>query len=1386
MNNKRNRLLRQILVLLLLIPGSLHSKAQDTLQLNGEWGIQPASQPSVWPDAQAWSNGTPVDLKANWAWNLAAGKNTSWAAVPHDSIHSIWYRKTFVVPLAWKDKHVLIDFRRMEGDAIVFLNQQRVTELLRPGGLIDLTGKLAPGKENTLLVFVTRNYTGILRDFKNDPLRYQVRQANGNAAIPVSQWPMGITAPVTLFCKPAQFITDVFCMPSFRAKKMNIEVAVNATLAAGHCYLQAEILDEHNTVVLRFRSKLLTIPAGKTIYTIDTTWLYPKYWELEQPYLYKARVKLVKEGQPTDHFKDVSFGFREIWAAGKDIYMNGHLSRWRLTDLYGANKNGLSFYRQIGYNVGQIQPHSNLWWGPNTETPLLDEEMLDEMDRIGMGCTVPAPSVTKIRAALLNNPQAQKDYADEVAYYLKYYRNHPCIFAWVVAMNSSNPKENIWPATMGKRDTVYKGQAKVIDLACSIVKRTDSTRFTFSHADGSVGDISSANVYLNFVPLQEREEWPMEWAKNGNMPYSAIEFGPPYWNNFWKGNQFLLTEYLAMYQGDKAYQKEQPHALADNINKSLQPGGTTWEQLDFSDYPSFWDFQRLFTRNTNRAWRSWGVNAGWLYWLLEGYGDPTGPKKRFTSRYKLDSPVTQKPAWVNPRYEIFQEANKPLLAYIAGYPAHTDKTHTYYAGEAIQKQVAVVWDGSERRNLQAEWQLLNGKTIVQKGRRMLTVKGGEIRHTLFSLTAPVVTQRQLLQLVLAVKEHNTVLQQDTLEIDVFPRLPATPANINVAVYDPLNKSIPWLKQLGMRTVAWNKEQHADTKILVIGREALQIGQRLPYTAKDIEKGLKVIVLEQQPDVWEGMGFQTIETMPRYVFIRDGSSAIVKGLLPRDFINWRGTPDLLPAGKYARNYDMQKAPKWTNTHAIASVAIRTPEVAGFTPVLQTEFDMAYSPLLECRYGKGMVTYCSLDLTARVGSDPVATQLAVQLLQRQLSALSPAKTVYYTGDAAGADLMNALGIQPVKQLQQADPLHAIVVTGTGAPANKDTLPGGFLPKGGTVLYLPQTASDLQTMGLKASTANLVQVTAPGKSALLRAIGPNFLRWRDVLHTPVFAATGQPASCTVLLDGIMLERTVDKGKAVYLQVSPALLSDRYADSAAKKESIQLSVIRLQQLVAQVLTNMGIGTGKKMMERLCFITAPKTWQTLGAWKVLGPHIVETANGELTINTVFPGEQDAIEGAENPNNTFKRADGKQLDWRTVVTADKNGFVDLRKAFGDKDDLSVAYVTKIINSEKEQMAFLGFGVDYWMAAWLNGKPVVKVTGNHPKRENEFIQEVLLKKGENILTLKLASGRGGFGFWANISFQPGMETGNDKALPAGNTKLYTPLFKYFDPYQFLYW
>lgn len=1374
-----------------LASASLHGQElRSSLELPRVWSVQPATNPETPPDASDWGKTTSGSWKAG-----ASRQGTRWQSASPQSIHSLWFEQELTVPVSWQGKSVTADFRRIEGDAIVFLNGRRVAELLRPGGEVDLTTFVDFGGPNTLRVYLTRNYTGISRTQEQDVLRRYVR---ARQRLSIEQAGLGITAPVTIHARSATAaVTDVFVISSWRKKQLSLELEVAAARPVQTVRLVATVFDALKTPVLTLTGAPLSLPAGRSVHTLSAPWADPIPWELDQPYLYTTEVRVEVAGKTVDATEPVIFGFREIWTEGNKLIMNGHPSRWRLTEIYGANKHGLSLYRLLGYNVGQIQPHGDLWWCSTwaPESPVFDKELLAEMDRLGMGVTLPAPSVAYLRENFHKEGVAEA-YAREVAYHLKRYRNHPSVLAWVVAINSYVPQSAIEPENLGVRETNPRGQAKVINDAVAVLHKSDPTRLAFAHADGSTGDIATANTYLNFAPLQEREEWPMAWSTQGDMPYSAVEFGAPFSANYWKGKQFLLTEYLAMYLGDPAYLDEDEAGLRKTIDYGLHNtnGFGKWGKIDLDAYPRYWEFVSLFVKNSNRSWRTWGINAGWLYWLIgERFGHPT--KTLDVARYEdlnynfLTESLTEKPEWANRNWDVFKQANQPLLVYLAGSPVHTDKTHGYYAGETMAKQIAVVWDGAVATALEANWTLKDGDKILASGKETLRIPAGEIRFAPIEVALPKqVAARTELTLELSARQDGSAeVITDHFPLVVFPR-PAAPAPsvARLALYDPLGKSTADLKKLGVNPTAWKPgDSLANVDVLIVGREAITPGESLPYGAADIRNGLTVLVLEQSPLAWRSLGFETIETMPRYVFARDAASPVFDGLKPEDLINWRGSPDLLPEGRQVVSSDAPHAPKWTNRHAVASVVLKTPQVAGFTPLIETEFDLAYTPLLQWREGKGSVYFSSLDFSARLGVDPAATLLAGNLIKTISSTPHSATVpVYYLGGDEGLTRLRQLGVEAIRGIPAKSVTDAlVVVNGDPGTPPADQL-RAFAQAGGTVLYLTRPADELQARGLRTTSRTVYRATPDAASPLLRGIGPNLLRWQDALEVNAFTADNQSGDVNVLADGLLLEKKTGQGRDVYLQVAPSLLESRYDDNIDKREAIQLSFPRLDRLVAQVLTNLAVSPAPEVSRRLVESTKPAAITTLGSWRVMGPHISTKTKASEILAENFPGQWEAIRGAENPNALHRRADGTVLDWRKTAEAGKDGFVDLQPAMGPARNGHVGYVTRTVDSDEDRRVTLSLGVDYWMQVWVNGQPVAKIDENHGTPvPNAFRTTVSLKKGKNIITLKVGSGSNGFGFWCQMIAGDAGPVADDASSPVN---FYSPLFRAFDPYLFTYW
>ncbi|MCF7855682.1 MAG: hypothetical protein K9N51_12850, partial [Candidatus Pacebacteria bacterium] len=1088
----------------------------------------------------------------------------------------------------------------------------------------------------------------------------------------------------------------------------------------------------------------------------------------EAPYLYKMNVELLLNGKTVDHYGPVTFGFREIWTEGNTLMFNGHPQRFRLewTACGNTSEGGLSMQRMIGRNTFYFQANPAKWWAVWSETPYYKDDLLDRMDRDGLAILMDAPSVNGVCGKLVNEPATQRDYRREMDLWFRRYRNHPSIVAWTIGMNSFNPRNALHAQTMGIRSEHTHIKARTIEKGYEIAKSLDPTRLVYSHADGNLGDIATGNLYLNFAQLQERMEWPSRWAKQGDMPYVAAEWGSPYTENFYKGKQLLFTEYAAAYFGPAAYEKETDEAL----NKKV-----------LQNYPVYWDFQKLFVTRTERAWRTWGVQ-GWHNWNYHiGMGDPPGWKgKSVWNQYaSLNQKLEDKPDWANPNWDIHAAVTQPLLVYIAGGETHTDLTHGYYAGEKIKKNVAVVWDGPGTNEMNCTLSLRDGDKVLWSEKKNTTLGAGEIKQVPFVIPAPGVSKRSEFTIVLKGSDKKGVTISDRFEVQVFPRADALEMPQGIVLWDTKGRTRADLDKAGIFVPEWKPDRSlAGVKLLLVGRETMKKGIKLPYTPADLARGLKVVVLEQLPEMWEGLGFSCIETMPRYTFAT--GKELMNGLAPEDLINWRGSPDLLPEKKNYRSHDAMHVRKWTNRHGVASTIMKIPDAAGFVPLVVADFDLSYSPLLEWRHGTGRVIFSSMDFSGRIGVDPAATRLFANLMKYAVTPVARTRKVYHTGGDKIAELLEVLGVSSAKYTGKVDPRASLVVCG---PESKTDL-SKFAAGGGRVVTIGVSKQELEMQGFSGEAEEVHRVGTDGMDAI-KGLAPNLLRWRDKLNLALFSKDWQPEESNVICGGLMLRRKLGKGEIYFLQAAPWMLEERCKQGNKEREAVLLSIARLYQLAGLVMTQAGAEAGPEQAGRICSIKAGMSYETLGHWHVLGPFFGDPNDAGKALAEVFPGEKNAVAGDTNPNLTYTRADGQTLNFRKTVTARPDGFVDLAKAVGVTENAPIIYVTKRVNSDKARTARLRLGVDYWMKVWVNSE-VVYLLDHSQKcapRPNRHLVDVKLKKGENIFTIKVRSGSKGSGFWANLSTGEGAADDEEQEQVYS---LYRNELKLRDPYEYSYW
>ena len=119
---------------------------------------------------------------------------------------------------------------------------------------------------------------------------------------------------------------------------------------------------------------------------------------------------------------------------------------------------------------------------------------------------------------------------------------------------------------------------------------------------------------------------------------------------------------------------------------------------------------------------------------------------------------------------------------------------------------------------------------------------------------------------------------------------------------------------------------------------------------------------------------------------------------------------------------------------------------------------------------------------------------------------------------------------------------------------------------------------------------------------------------------------------------------------------------------------------------------------------------------------------------------------------TLQDADGKTISWGAITGDPHAGFVDMLKYYdakGMKTVNVIGYLACFLKSDKEQRVILSLGSDDGYKLWVNGEFVIP---NHTHRGAVVDDDpvpVTLRKGVNMVLLKVSQDSGGWGAVARV-------------------------------------
>lgn len=1118
---------------------------RSKVSLNGIWRFAPAAKGSSAPPKLGWGyirvpGNWDTPLKGRGSAFIAPGGGPAWDLYDGSQVALAWYERKVPIPAAWRGRVISLRFGRVSTDAIIYVNGKRCGEVAQLGTLVNITHAVTPGQtaDIRVLVAATTNKKVVATFWQNAFF--------GVTYSPYQLTKRGLLGDVTLTSRRSvAYIRDVFVQTSTRKKRLTLNVDLGDVTQSGPVRFVAEMLGPNGTVQKTFTATAAV--TAKPMQTISASWpwRHPHLWDLDHPYLYTMRLKA--SGPQLDDQYDQVFGFREFWIQGRQFYLNGTKIRLR---------QGPFSYSPPGTWGDNFSEGGNPNWA----------------DHHGYLLALPLPNIC---GDLLDHPIPWATIRRQLSREMRQNWNHPSVVMWSEGFDFFNSSVSPDPRNLGEHgfdETSPRWKAlmaaggKLFDL----ITKLDPTRPSYSHAGGDVGDVFTLNLYLDMIPLQERDQWLSHWAKHGVMPLLISEFGPPTPEAFRRGrmgfasnvtSEPLLTEWAAIYFGPKAYQWDGARYRLWLHN--LFAGGWLYhgsehefgQEQHFKDYAAL---ERLFRTQTGDCWRTAGLSGGTRFWCWTTYA--------------------------------LKKINFPTLAWIAGRPgAYTSQAHHYASGQTFQKQIVLINDTRQPQSFTATWAATVGGQTIGHGELHGTLGVAEIHKIPISITAPQIASgsRTNGQITLTAT-IGKAMHHDQFAFRVYGA--EKPASGTIAIVDPVGLTSKMIRHLGYTLEPWHGQK---APLLVIGRDGLKDDPGIaPKLEPFVRAGGRVLIFEQDP-AWltKTFGFRVCPEVVRYVFPIP-NSPVTNGINATDLCNWNGSSTLIPAYPHyivkgygtsstsylRRNCNYMPGNEvrmpyagwhWGNRGGVSSAAIEKPHMSGWTPLLQCEFDLAYTPLMEMNFGRGRVIMCTLDLAdhmdpaAKANRDPAAKLMALHVLNYALHAsLAPRMhQVVYLGNAAGQAWLKKIGVAftPAGALP-ADP--GLVLIGPKAPVTDAALKA-YLQQGGRAFFLPQT----QAQGWLGATLQRAPSQFAGSLSVPdwpQALGlsASDLRWETFMNTPPWILSG---GCDVGANGLLGREKIGQGVAVFCQINPQ------AFDATNYTYFHYTQWRATRAVAQVLANLG-----------------------------------------------------------------------------------------------------------------------------------------------------------------------------------------------------------------------
>lgn len=737
----------------------------------------------------------------------------------------------------------------------------------------------------------------------------------------------GIWQDVYLESRPNVSLADVSIRTSVRENRLDVDAAVihSSVRTLKNSYKAIlyvrENVDSTSSPILQAETTSLVMndhgDSSRLRFRLD--WEDAKYWNPEQPNLYKLELLLLTGDEVLDRL-ELRFGFREIWTEGSQFILNGS----------PINLRGDSWHFQGA--IQQTQEYVRNWYGMCKEAgvncvrlhaephPTYYLDIADEMGMLIVGETAIYGSSKSMAA---DHPDFIANCKSHVRRLVERDRNHPSLILWSVQ------NEMRW---VDGRDIFKQHIPSMMDL----IRELDSRRPIIVEGDNRLLSKELTEV--------ESRHYNIDGTIDGwdrNVPLVFGEHG-----GWW----YVCPQNSSMYVGLSAYRNtdECVKGLAEKerlfVEYARRQGVSGISTFNFAHY-----FMRAMPERD--------------FVLPSSNLNTADPKPKVIPKYSLtlNNGLLPKeyPLYIkNPSFSIMEASFKPATMIPAEY------NHSFFDDEPILRSFDVYNDTFRASNTRIEIEVLQESEILHKEQLEFYQGPADHRNITISWNPEHVSVQSPMQLLAVMFHDNKPVHELKLQYKLYPSsMKSEPISVKLPVafigreqeFYLINTLLPNCTRVMSKQIKDLFQDH-----LLIAGSSLEDEDDLEMSLQEyVDKGGRLLLLEQKH---LSLGALAIS---RQDFIRAHAGSynhpVLQGLDNDDFMHW---DEMI----------LENGPT-----PIIHAAFEKPLIGDFNMILECsagdfgDGGDLWSPLLEYRGGSGLFIANQLQIMDHFHRVPAACSL-----------------------------------------------------------------------------------------------------------------------------------------------------------------------------------------------------------------------------------------------------------------------------------------------------------------------------------------------------------------------------------------------------------------------------